>query len=67
MKEDDDSLREFTLHDGEDDSKTEELHKFLEGVEWEGDESGVEIILRVSVGDTIIIRGDGSIRVEKKV
>lgn len=26
----------FTLHDGTDDKKTDELHEFLNGVDWEG-------------------------------
>jgi hypothetical protein len=58
--------REFVLHDGEDDKKTEELHKFMEGVDWEGDGAGITILWRVEPGDTIVRGADGSVRVVKK-
>lgn len=60
-------MREFTLHDGGGEDKTEELHKFLEGYEWEGDEGGVYIILRSQVGDRIIIEDSGAVRIQKKL
>lgn len=48
----------FELHDGSDDKKTEELHKFIEKPEWDGDPSGVYIwpnwSIHVGIGDTIV-------------
>lgn len=57
--------RYFTLHDGSDEAKTDELHKFIEGLgdavfDWEGHEGGIDLTLTVSVkpGDTIVYDGD---------
>lgn len=54
----------FELHDGSDDAKTDELHKFLcndgddSGPEWEGDPDGIDIWpnwpIHVNIGDTIV-------------
>lgn len=61
----------FVLHDGEDDKKTEELHKFLQpvkdtGCDWEGDSSGITIVMSVLVGDVIAVGHDGGVRVLRK-
>lgn len=65
---DTDELGRFELHDGSDEKKTEELHKFLSydlgdnknagGPEWDGDPDGVDIWpnwpIHVNIGDTIV-------------
>jgi hypothetical protein len=58
--------REFVLHDGEDGAKTKELHEFLDGFEWDGDNGGITIWLDPRVGDTIVLNEDGSILVRRK-
>lgn len=57
------AVEEFMLHDGEDDKKTEKLHEFLQGVEWDGDNCGITIWMNVRVGDTIQVRreADGGV------
>ena len=57
-------IKEFTLHDGEDEDKTVELHEFIENcgdavLEWEGSSDGIELTLNVhvNVGDTIVFDG----------
>jgi hypothetical protein len=70
-------MKSFTLHEdtGEGDSakKTDELHSFLQPIcnqdskhDFEGSNSGLMIYLHVEVGDTMILRDDGSIRVIEK-
>jgi hypothetical protein len=64
--------RSFELHDGEDETKTDDLHAFLEqpvnsrGHEWEGHNAGIYVMLHVNVGDTIVVIGDGAILVLRK-
>lgn len=70
--------RTFVLHDGENEDTTAALHRFLEGIEWEGDEGGVYVYppregerddvepLWVRVGDTIVRAADGTVTVRKK-
>lgn len=65
-------MRAFTLHDGEDDKKTEELHQFLDPLtsldqnDWDSGNHGITLILNINMGDTIILREDGSVRVIPK-
>jgi hypothetical protein len=66
----------FQLHEdtGEPDSvkKTDDLHAFLHPLcvdtehDFEGSNSGLQIYLSVKIGDTMILREDGSIRVLPK-
>jgi hypothetical protein len=60
-------MRTFELHDGEDEKKTDELHKFLENVpiiiEWEGENNGINIWLHVPIGSTVEIHDDGAVLV----
>lgn len=59
--------RRLVLHEDEgDDAKLEVLQKFLEGVEWDGENNGIIIWLNVTVGDTIVLTDEGAIRVERK-
>lgn len=53
--------REFVLHDGEDEDKTEKLHEFMGTIDWEGDTTGVTIhsVIGVRPGDTIVIEDNG--------
>ena len=67
-----DQTRSFTLHDGEDEKKTDELHAFLHPLcntetphDFEGHNSGLYITLSVSVGDTIELGEGGWVRVMK--
>lgn len=65
-------MKAFTLHDGEDEDKTDNLHTFLQestygqGHEWEGDGAGITIMQRVTPGDVILVHDDTSIRVLRK-
>lgn len=67
-------MKEFTLHDGEDEEKTDELHKFLESMgdnvfDWDGDESGISLMInvRVNIGDTILYdESDGTVTIRRK-
>jgi hypothetical protein len=66
-------MKSFLLHDGEDDTKTKELHAFLEPLcgdgspnSWEGDNHGLSLWLIINIGDTMIMRDDGSFRVLPK-
>lgn len=67
-------MAEFTLHDGEDEKKTEELHKFIEDAkvagadihDWEGENSGVNIWISVAIGDTMIYDEHGAFTIKKK-
>jgi hypothetical protein len=59
-------VRTFVLHDGADSKETDKLHKFLDGIEWEGDEGGVDIRLHVNVGDTIVIDQRGAILIRRR-
>ena len=58
--------RAFELHDGADESKTNDLHAFLDqpiysrGHSWEGNDSGIMLVLDVRQGDTILVVGDGA-------
>jgi hypothetical protein len=60
-------MRTFELHDGSDEEKTDELHKFLENVpilnDWEGDITGITLWLHVPVGSTVEIHDDGAVLV----
>jgi hypothetical protein len=66
--------KSFELHDGEDDERTTELHRFMmpliEGrhiYEWEGTGTpSIVITLDVNPGDTIQASADGWIRVVRK-
>lgn len=66
------SDKEFVLHDGLDDAKTEELHKFLNDADkvfdWEGSDSGITLLINVDVypGDTIVIDDRDNITVRRK-
>ena len=55
-------FRVFVLHDGEDAERTKDLHKFMEGVDWEGESDGIVVWLHVMPGD-IIRRGEHSLGV----
>lgn len=61
-------MKAFTLHDGEDDDKTEELHKIMaeKVLDWEGDNSGITVWIAVAAGDTMLFGDDGSFRVLSK-
>ncbi len=56
----------FTLHDGQSEKLTVELHAFMEGIEWEGGSAGITIWLEVRPGDVIVRGSDGSINVRPK-
>lgn len=51
-------VRTFVLHDGEDENRTKELHELLDGVEWEGDETGISVYLHARPGDKIHVNRD---------
>jgi hypothetical protein len=57
----------FTLHDGEDEGKTERLQEFLDLLtnkgfimDWDGHDSGINLWLSVGVGDEMVLQEDGS-------
>jgi hypothetical protein len=61
-------MNEFTLHDGTDTTKTDELHKFLDDMgdrifEWDGEHDGINLLISINVrvGDTIVDDGDNII------
>ncbi len=61
-------MSEFTLHDGTDTTKTDELHKFLDDMgdrifEWDGEPDGINLLISINVrvGDTIVDDGDNII------
>jgi hypothetical protein len=65
-------MKAFTLHDGEDDQKTEALHAFLDPLtsqdqnDWDSGNHGITLLINVNMGDTIVLRDDGSVRVIPK-
>lgn len=65
-------MKAFQLHDGEDGETTERMHAFIEdpivkqGHDWDGGNHGVNLILIVNAGDTMLVNRDDSIRVLRK-
>jgi hypothetical protein len=62
-------MRSFKLHDGEDDTVTDEMNLFLkewhaeQSNDWDGNGSGISLYITVDAGDTILMRDDLSVRV----
>jgi len=63
------TVEAFQLHDGSDEQKTEELHKFFgDYTDWDGDESGVRVgQFFAKVGDWICKREGRFATFEKNI
>jgi hypothetical protein len=60
-------VKRFTLHDGEDEKKTQELHDFLQApresgllADWEGNPGGITMWIDARPGDEISRSPDGN-------